>query len=353
LKRPFVPVAFDLNDTEVAAAAAAAAVAASSVGSTTTPSTASGTNQAGHTIGFVKQQITVGRLHFNETTSNNMRKRGKPNPEQRYFALVVKLLARTASGKLYPVAAMISDKLIVRASNPGHFEQDTPGAAWCKGNAPNSLFHNGLVGINNNTPSEALCVDGNVRVTGTVLQPSDRRVKTDIVPIDTAIQLSNIRALPLYSYNLTPAWKKSVGMEDAPLQCGVLAQELQNLIPTAVRAAGDHTLADGSTIEQLLTVDKERLHMEALGAIKELASKTDRLEAMVAAQEELSASLIAELEVLTNDSYRTNIAHSSPPQVPNSLGGWVSGVLDTVSSSAKAWAEQLPILAAALSLVPM
>ncbi|KAF2887607.1 hypothetical protein ILUMI_18566, partial [Ignelater luminosus] len=30
-------------------------------------------------------KITVGRLHFSETTSNNMRKKGKPNPEQRYF----------------------------------------------------------------------------------------------------------------------------------------------------------------------------------------------------------------------------------------------------------------------------
>lgn len=30
-------------------------------------------------------KVTVGRLHFSETTSNNMRKKGKPNPEQRYF----------------------------------------------------------------------------------------------------------------------------------------------------------------------------------------------------------------------------------------------------------------------------
>ena len=34
-------------------------------------------------------QVTVGRLHFAETTSNNMRKKGKPNPAQKYFQLVV------------------------------------------------------------------------------------------------------------------------------------------------------------------------------------------------------------------------------------------------------------------------
>lgn len=29
-------------------------------------------------------KVTVGRLHFSETTANNMRKKGKPNPDQRY-----------------------------------------------------------------------------------------------------------------------------------------------------------------------------------------------------------------------------------------------------------------------------
>lgn len=28
-------------------------------------------------------KVTVGRLHFSETTANNMRKKGKPNPDQR------------------------------------------------------------------------------------------------------------------------------------------------------------------------------------------------------------------------------------------------------------------------------
>jgi hypothetical protein len=34
-------------------------------------------------------KVTVGRLHFAETTSNNMRKKGKPNPAQKYFQLAV------------------------------------------------------------------------------------------------------------------------------------------------------------------------------------------------------------------------------------------------------------------------
>ena len=34
-------------------------------------------------------KVSVGRLHFAETTCNNMRKKGKPNPAQKYFQLVV------------------------------------------------------------------------------------------------------------------------------------------------------------------------------------------------------------------------------------------------------------------------
>ena len=34
-------------------------------------------------------KASVGRLHFTETTSNNMRKKSKPNPAQKYFQLVV------------------------------------------------------------------------------------------------------------------------------------------------------------------------------------------------------------------------------------------------------------------------
>ncbi|PZC70987.1 hypothetical protein B5X24_HaOG214497, partial [Helicoverpa armigera] len=42
-------------------------------------------------------KVTVGRLHFAETTNNNMRKKGRPNPDQRHFQLVVALRAHTKS----------------------------------------------------------------------------------------------------------------------------------------------------------------------------------------------------------------------------------------------------------------
>ena len=40
-------------------------------------------------------KASAGRLHFAETTANNMRKKGRPNPAQKYFRLVVSVDKRS------------------------------------------------------------------------------------------------------------------------------------------------------------------------------------------------------------------------------------------------------------------
>ncbi|GBP20470.1 Myelin regulatory factor [Eumeta japonica] len=104
-------------------------------------------------------KITVGRLHFAETTCNNMRKKGKPNPDQRHFQLVVALHAHTAQSD-FPVVAQASERIIVRASNPGQFESECPESWWQRGASENSVHFNGRVGINTDRPDESCVING-------------------------------------------------------------------------------------------------------------------------------------------------------------------------------------------------
>ncbi|XP_041071602.1 myelin regulatory factor-like protein [Carcharodon carcharias] len=220
-------------------------------------------------------KITLGRLHFGETTANNMRKKGKPNPDQRYFMLVVGLYA-ASQNQNYLLAAHTSERIIVRASNPSQFENDRE-VTWQRGHAPNTIVCQGQVGINTDTPDEALVVCGNVKVMGTVMHPSDRRAKQNIHEVDTTEQLKRITQMRLVEYDYKPDFASKMGV-DHPHETGIIAQEVKEILPSAVREVGDVTYTNGDKIENFLMVDKEQIFMENVGAVKELCKLTDNFE---------------------------------------------------------------------------
>uniref|UniRef100_A0A8C2MRR3 Myelin regulatory factor n=1 Tax=Cricetulus griseus TaxID=10029 RepID=A0A8C2MRR3_CRIGR len=224
-------------------------------------------------------KVTVGRLHFSETTANNMRKKGKPNPDQRYFMLVVALQAH-AQNQNYTLAAQISERIIVRASNPGQFESDSD-VLWQRAQLPDTVFHHGRVGINTDRPDEALVVHGNVKVMGSLMHPSDLRAKEHVQEVDTTEQLKRISRMRLVHYRYKPEFAASAGIETTAPETGVIAQEVKEILPEAVKDTGDVVFANGKTIENFLVVNKERIFMENVGAVKELCKLTDNLETRI------------------------------------------------------------------------
>ncbi|KAM4035766.1 myelin regulatory factor-like protein isoform 2-T2 [Anomaloglossus baeobatrachus] len=220
-------------------------------------------------------KVTLGRLHFSETTANNMRKKGKPNPDQRYFMLVVGLYAVTKE-EPFLVVAHVSERIIVRASNPGQFENDND-VLWQRGHVPETVVSHGRVGINTDTPDEALVVCGNVKVMGTVMHPSDSRAKRNIQEVDTMDQLRRIAQMRLVEYDYRPEFATMMGI-DALHETGIIAQEVRNVLPHAVRETGNITCENGETIENLLMVDKDQIFMENVGAVKQLCKLTNNLE---------------------------------------------------------------------------
>lgn len=238
---------------------------------------------------------TFNRLHFSETTANNMRKKGKPNPDQRYFILLVEFHVLTESESDEPAYATIhchrSQRIIVRASNPGQFDGEVE-MKWVKGKIPDSIAHFGPVGINTDRPMGALSVNGNMSVTGHIMHPSDRRVKENLQAVDTRRQMENVQALQLYDYELTEPWAKHAGRTENRSETGVIAQDLAQIIPDAVKNTKQVIeLEDGSVVNDLLIVDTERIFMENVGAVQELCRMTENMDNRIKELEELQAAV--------------------------------------------------------------
>uniref|UniRef100_A0A669PNG3 Myelin regulatory factor like n=1 Tax=Phasianus colchicus TaxID=9054 RepID=A0A669PNG3_PHACC len=233
-------------------------------------------------------KVTLGRLHFSETTANNMRKKGKPNPDQRYFMLVVGLYA-VSQDQFYLLSANISEKIIVRASNPGQFENDSD-VLWQRGHVPETVVCHGRVGINTDAPDEALVVCGNAKVMGRVMHPSDSRAKENIREVDTNEQLRRITQMRLVEYNYKPEFASVMGIENTH-ETGIIAQEVKELLPQAVREAGDVAFDNGEKIENFLMVDKDQIFMENVGAVKQLCKLTNNLEVRIEELEQWNRKL--------------------------------------------------------------
>lgn len=253
-------------------------------------------------------KVTVGRLHFSETTANNMRKKGKPNPDQRYFMLVVALQAQSHN-QSYTVAAHVSERIIVRASNPGQFESDNE-VLWQRGQVPDSVYHHGRVGINMDRPDEALVIHGNLKVMGSLVHPSDIRAKENVQEVDTTDNLKRISQMRLVHYQYKPEFAASVGIENTA-DTGVIAQEVQKILPEAVKEGGDVMCSNGETIPNLLVVNKDRIFMENVGAVKELCKLTDNLETRIDELERWSRKL-AKLRRL--DSMKSTVSGGTVSQ---------------------------------------
>ncbi|XP_025412557.1 myelin regulatory factor-like protein isoform X2 [Sipha flava] len=225
-------------------------------------------------------KVTVGRLHFSETTCNNMRKKGKPNPDQRYFYLVVGLHAHCINDHDYPIVSYASERIIVRASNPGQFESDAE-LCWQRGATPESIVHTGKVGVNTDRPDEALVVHGNVKLTGHIVQPSDVRIKEHIQKCDTREQLRNVEKINVVHFNYKPEFSSLFGLSMKEKDTGIIAQEVQAVLPGAVTNAGSIAFPNGVEYDDFLVVNKDRIFMENVGAVKELSKITSHLETRI------------------------------------------------------------------------
>ncbi len=111
--------------------------------------------------------------------------------------------------------------------------------------------------------------NGNLTITGTLTQASDARLKKNIVPVKNALE--KVMQLKGYTYN----WKDP--QRDPTLQSGVLAQELQQVLPELVRQDDKGMLSVNYTgiIPVMIEAMKEQQKMiiKLQGEIERLKTK--------------------------------------------------------------------------------
>lgn len=203
--------------------------------------------------------VTVPRLHFKDTTANNQRKNLRPNPDQKYFNLIVRLYATATDGTTVLMQAFSSERVIVRATNPGSFEpQEMIDASWNKNGGV--LSTTGPVVVGKSEPRAQLTVDGDIYASGRVMCPSDIRLKDNITEKEAKEALENLQKLRIVDYFYKPEVAEKWGLtEDQRKRTGVIAQELAVVLPDAVKDLGDY-----------LTVNESRVFYETVLATQEL-----------------------------------------------------------------------------------
>lgn len=113
-----------------------------------------------------------------------------------------------------------------------------------------NILTTGNVGVNV-SPSEKLHVGGNILATGNVTAYSDSRVKEDIRPVEGALE----SVLKLQGVTFT-----RIGAEDEGRQLGLIAQEVEPVVPEVVKTHDDgiKSLAYANLVALLIEAVKEQ-----------------------------------------------------------------------------------------------
>lgn len=75
--------------------------------------------------------------------------------------------------------------------------------------------------------------------------------------LDSKEQLKKVAQMKLYNYKFSDDFANAMGIpEDSREDTGVIAQEIREVLPEAVKEAGDVPLGNGEVIKDFLVVNK-------------------------------------------------------------------------------------------------
>jgi hypothetical protein len=180
----------------------------------------------------------------------------------------------------------------------GAIQNDTATYLRIDGGSSNHTYINGRLGIANTSPSYPLDITGDTRVnTGAlgvnvtpnaqdgridasndiVAYSSDRRLKTNIQILENPLE--KINKLTGFTYNWNDEAKELANYNTEEKLVGVFAQEVQEILPEAVKLAPFDNDGNDNSIsgENYLTVQYEKIVPLLIEAIKEQQKQIDEL----------------------------------------------------------------------------
>jgi hypothetical protein len=179
----------------------------------------------------------------------------------------------------------------------------TPGGADTQIQFNNAGSFGGSTNFIWDNTTGTLTVTGDINYTGILTDTSDRRLKTDINPLDGHTILQKLAAINTYSFRMRePA--------NAPIEYGVMAQEVETIFPEIVKTANDEMRTKSVNyigfIAPLIEAFKQ-----LIGKTDELAHKVDQNEADVKKQMALMQKEL-ELSRQENAFLKTYVCHKDP-----------------------------------------
>ena len=140
----------------------------------------------------------------------------------------------------------------------------------------NSLLR-GVMGINTIYPTYSLDIEiGDARKpSGTVwINPSDRRIKTDIINADSEKIASELTAVRLVNYKWKESYRKTHHLSVEPTT-GFISQEIESIYPSSIYYSEESGFAD------FRTLDTDQLFKAKFGLTQQLLKRASTLQSRI------------------------------------------------------------------------
>lgn len=120
-------------------------------------------------------------------------------------------------------------------------------------------------------------ISGNLVIEGTVddsVTPSDERVKSNITRISSQDSVERVMKLQPKQFQ----YRESFTDNYKPIHYGFIAQEVEQIIPSAVQTKASRKLRDGTVVTDFKTLDREMLIADLVNAVQYLVKRVNELE---------------------------------------------------------------------------